>query len=88
MGKAYVKSTGGEGFVGDIEKSFKDHAKSKAVAKKARGNYSIFKIEGDKKTRLKHNLTASEMRHQLKTNPEYRGGEGYGFGGRRTYIKK
>jgi len=75
--------------VGHEAKESKVEEKKEHMAKKMkRGNYSIFKIEGDKHTRLKHNMSHAEMSEQLKSNPEYKGGEGYGFGGRRTYLKK
>lgn len=70
------------------ERKRQGYDKKHEVAKKMkRGNYSIFKIEGDKHTRLKHNMSHAEMSEQLKNNPAYKGGEGYGFGGRRTYKK-
>lgn len=67
-----------------------DTPKQKAI-KKAKGNYSIFKYEGgdtSKATRLKHNLSHKDMHHELKNNPEYKGTDTHGFGGRRTYVKK
>lgn len=61
------------------------HAK---MGSKSRGNYSIFRSEGGKETRLKHGLSHGEMHHELKTNPAYRGTDKYGFSGGRTYKRK
>lgn len=70
----------------------KDVAGAMGKALKKRGNYSIYKIEGknsnQKETRIKHNLSHSEMNHSLRNDPSYKGGKGFGFGGRRTYSSK
>ena len=66
-------------------------AKSKALKKK-RGNYSIYKLEGEganqKETRVKTNLSHADMSNLLRTDSAYLGKDNYGFGGRRTYLKK
>ena len=67
-----------------------DSAKNKAIHAKSRGNYSIFKNEGGDATKSSHvkkGLSHSEMHHELKTNPAYRGDKD-SFSGGRTYKRK
>jgi hypothetical protein len=66
--------------------------KKEIAGKMKRGNYSIYKIEGEgadrKESRIKHNLSHADMSKSLKEDSAYRGGKGFGFGGRRTYQGK
>lgn len=74
--------------------SLRGHVKDKALNKKTgpkRGNYSVFRYDAKdpaKRERVKHGLSHSEMHHELKNNPAYRGTDTHGYQGGRTYARK